>query len=106
MGIGEHKREQLRAASSLMNDNFLLIVYSGYEDVLTEHLAVDFQMDPKTNHLPRLVASILWAGNEMALKRCAGLDTGEDLLNDAEAIVKESVAVIDDIEKTFASYIR
>jgi hypothetical protein len=63
-------------------------------------------MDPKTNHLPRLVASILWAGNEMALKRCAGLDTGEDLLNDAEAIVKESVAVIDDIEKTFASYIR
>ena len=106
MGIGEHKREQLRAASSMMNDNFLLIVYSGYEDVLTKHLAVDFQMDPKTNHLPRLVASFLWAGNEIALKRCAGLDTGEDGLDDAATIVEESLSVIDDIEKTFAGYIR
>ena len=106
IGIGEHKREQLRAASSMMNDNFLLIVYSGYEDVLTEHLAADFQMDPKTNHLPRLVASMLWAGNEVALKRCAGLDTGEDVLDDATAIVKESLAVIDDIERIFTSYIR
>jgi len=106
IGIGEHKREQLRAASSMMNDNFLLIVYSGYEDVLTEHLAADFQMDPKTNHLPRLVASMLWAGNEVALKRCAGLDTGEDVLDDAAAIVKESLAVIDDIENIFTSYIR
>ena len=105
MGIGEHKREQLRAAFPV-NDNFLLIVYSGYEDVLTEHLAVDFQMDPKTNHLPRLVASFLWAGNEIALKRCAGLDTGEDGLDDAATIVEESLSVIDDIEKTFAGYIR
>ena len=106
MGIGEHKREQLRAASSMMDDKYLLIVYSGYEDVLTEHVAMDFQMDPKTNHLPRLVACMLWAGNEMALKRCAGLDTGEDVLNDADAIVKQSLTVIDDIENTFASYIR
>ena len=106
MGIGEHKREQLRAASSLMNDNFLLIVYSGYEDVLTEHLAVDFHMDPKKNHLPRLVASMLWAGNEIALRRCAGLDTGEEILDDAAAIIKESLGVIDDIENTFVSYIR
>ena len=105
MGIGEHKREQLRAAFPV-NDNFLLIVYSGYEDVLTEHLAVDFQMDPKTNHLPRLVASFLWAGNEIALKRCAGLDTGEDGLDDVATIVEESLSVIDDIEKTFAGYIR
>ena len=106
MGIGEHKREQLRAASSMMNDKYLLIVYSGYEDVLTEHLAADFQIDPKTNHLPRLVASLLWAGNEIALKRCAGLDTGEDVLDDAAAIVKESLSIVDDIEKTFAGYIR
>ena len=106
MGIGEHKREQLRSASSMLNDNFLLIVYSGYEDILTKHLAVDFQMDPKTNHLPRLVACLLWAGNEVALKRCAGLDTGHDVLQDAAAIVRESLAVIDDIENTFASYIR
>ena len=105
MGIGEHKRQQLRAAFPV-NDNFLLIVYSGYEDVLTKHLAVDFQMDPKTNHLPRLVASFLWTGNEIALKRCAGLDTGEDGLDDAATIVKESLSVIDDIEKTFAGYIR
>ena len=106
MGIGEHKREQLRAASSMMNDNFLLIVYSGYEDVLTKHLAVDFQMDPKTNHLPRLVAAMLWAGNEIALKRCAGLDTGKEVLDDAAAIIKESLSVIDEIENTFANYIR
>ena len=106
MGIGEHKREQLRAASSLMNDNFLLVVYAGYEDVLTEHLAADFQIDPKTNHLPRLVASLLWAGNAIALKRGAGVDTGEDVLDDAAAIVKESLSVVDDIENTYASYIR
>ena len=89
-----------------MNDKYLLIVYSGYEDVLTEHLAADFQIDPKTNHLPRLVASLLWAGNEIALKRCAGLDTGEDVLDDAAAIVKESLSIVDDIENTYASYIR
>lgn len=106
MGIGEHKREQLRAASSMMNDNFLLIVYAGYEDVLTEHLAVDFQMDPKKNRLPRLAAAMLWAGNEVALKRCAGLDTGEEVLDDAAAIINESLSVIDDIENTFVSYIR
>jgi hypothetical protein len=40
------------------------------------------------------------------LKRCAGLDTGKDGLDDAATIVKESLSVIDDIEKTFATYIR
>lgn len=106
MGIGEHKRAQLRAASSMMNDNFLLIVYSGFEDVLTEHLAADFQMDPKTSHLPRVVAAMLWAGNEIALKRCAGLDTGKEVLDNPAAIIEESLSVIDDIESTFVSYIR
>ena len=106
MGIGEHKRDQLRSASSMMNDTFLLIVYSGYEDVLTEHLALDFQMGPDKHHLPRLVACMLWGGNEVALKRCAGLDTGDDVLNDASAILEESLAVVDEIENIFASYIK
>ncbi len=106
MGIGEHKRDQLRSASSMMNDTFLLIVYSGYEDVLTEHLALDFQMDPSKHQLPRLVACMLWSGNEVALKRCAGLDTGDDVLNDASAILEESLAVVDEIENIFASYLK
>ncbi len=104
MGIGQHKRKQLKSTSSMMNDNFLLIVYSGYEDVLTEHLAADFGLDPKTHHLPRLVASLLWNGAEVSLKRCAGVDTGKDVLHDADAILKESLAVVDDIEKIFSTH--
>lgn len=106
MGIGENKRKQLQSASSMMNDNFLLIVYSGYEDVLTEHLAADFSLDPKTHHLPRLVASLLWNGAEVSLKRCAGVDTGKDTLHDADAILEESLAVVDNIEEIFSSYIK
>ena len=49
---------------------------------------------------------MLWAGNEIALKRCAGLDTGEEVLDDAAAIINESLSVIDDTENTFVSYIR
>ncbi len=100
-----HKRTQLRSASSLMNDNFLVIVYSGYEDLLTEYLAADFQLDPKTDRLPRIVASFLWSGNEAAMKRCAGLDTGEDVLENLDALLAESLGIIDDAEKIFASYI-
>ena len=102
----EHKRLQLHSVSSMMNNNFLLIVYSGFEDILTEYLAIDFQLDPKHDHLPRLVASLLWSGNEAALKRCAGLDTDIDVLNDDEAVLAASLKVIDDVENIFKGYIK
>ena len=105
LGFGEHKRRQLRSVSSLMNDNFLLAVYSGYEDLLTKYLALDFRMNPEHSRLPRLVACMLWSGNEAAVKRCAGLDRGQDTLMDENSILKESVGVVDDVEAAFASYV-
>ena len=101
-----HKRRQLRQPSSMMNDNFLLIVYSGYEDLLTRYLARDFQLDPKFNRLPRMVASFLWSSNESCMKRCAGLDTDEDVLDDLAALLRESVSTVEDIEEIFSSYIQ
>ena len=105
LGFGEHKRRQLRSASSLMNDNYLLVVYQGYEDLLTEYLALDFRMDPKHSRLPRLVACMLWSGNEAAVKRCAGLDRGQDTLMDEDSVLAESVGVVDDVEAAFAGYV-
>lgn len=89
-----------------MNDNYLLIVYSGFEDILTEYLARDFQMDPKQDRLPRLVACMLWSGNEAAMKRCAGLDTDEDRLDDEAVTLAEGLAVVDEVEKVFQTYIK
>ena len=106
LGFGEHKREQLRSASSLMNDNFLLITYSGYEDLLTEYLAKDFHMDPQYDRLPRLAACLLWSGCETAAKRCAGLDHDGVESMDDDSIIQESVGVVDDVEKLFADYIK
>lgn len=106
LGLGESKKQQLCAASSLMNDSYLLIVYTGYENLLTEYLAQDFKMDPKTHRLPRLVACMLWSGNEAAMKRCAGLDTEKDILAVNQAVIDESIGVIDDIEKLFSGYIK
>ncbi|MCY3641618.1 MAG: TetR/AcrR family transcriptional regulator [Gammaproteobacteria bacterium] len=105
LGFGEHKMRQLQSASSLMNDNYLLAVYSGYEDLLTEYLARDFRMNPAHSRLPRLVACMLWSGNEAAVKRCAGLDRGQDTLMDVNSILAESVGVVDDVEAAFASYV-
>ena len=99
-------KQQLCAASSLMNDSYLLIVYTGYENLLTEYLAQDFKMDPKTHRLPRLVACMLWSGNEAAMKRCAGLDTAKDILAVNQSVIKESIGAIDDIEKLFSGYIK
>ena len=106
LGIGTYKQEQARSASSLLNDNYLLVVYSGYEDLLAEYLAQDFEMDPKVDRLPRLVACMLWSGNEAAMKRCAGLDTAKDILDFNHALLAESLGVSDDIEKIFSSYIK
>ena len=102
----EHKRSQLHAASSLMNDNFLVIVYSGYEDILTGYLAKDFQMNPKQDRLPRQVASFLCSSQEAVLKRCGGLDTGTDILSDSDAVLHECQRNIDDIEAMFTSWIK
>ena len=106
LGLRESKKQQLRSASSLMNDSYLLIVYAGYENVLTEYLARDFMMDRKTHRLPRLVACMLWSGNEAAMKRCAGLDTAKDILAVNQSVIKESIGAIDDIEKLFSGYIK
>ena len=106
LGFGEHKRRQLRSASSLMNDNYLLAVYSGYEDLLTEYLALDFRMKPEHSRLPRLVACMLWSGNEAAVKRCAGLDRGQDTLMDVDSLLAESMGVVDDVEAAFGSYVQ
>ena len=106
LGIGTYKQEQVRSASSLLNDNYLLVVYSGYEDLLAEYLAQDFKMDPKIDRLPRLVACMLWSGNEAAMKRSAGLDTTKNMPDFNETLLAESLGVIDDVEKIFCSYIK
>ena len=106
LGIGTYKQEQVRSASSLLNDNYLLVVYSGYEDLLAEYLAQDFKMDPKIDRLPRLVACMLWSGNEAAMKRSAGLDTTKNIPDFNETLLAESLGVIDDVEKIFSSYIK
>ena len=106
LGIGEEKRDRLCSASSLMNDNYLLIIYSGYEDLLTHYLAQDFGMDVKIDRLPRLVAGMLWNGNEAAMKRCAGKDTESNHLHDVNHVLAESLAVVDDIEGVFKSHIK
>ncbi|MGI9313576.1 MAG: TetR/AcrR family transcriptional regulator [Luminiphilus sp.] len=106
LGLGDHKRQQLRFSSSLMNDNFLLIIYSGYEDILTEYLARDFELNPQKYPLPRLVACMLWSGNEAAMKRCAGLDTEKDLLGSNKFVLDESLKVISEVEKAFSGYVK
>lgn len=106
IGFLSHKKEQLRSPSSMMNDNFLLIVYAGYEDLLTEYLAKDFQMNQKHQRLPRLAACLLWSGNEAAIKRCAGLDIGEDRLDDVDTVLTESLGVVDDVEALFTNYLK
>lgn len=106
LGIGSYKQEQVRSASSLLNDNYLLVVYSGYEDLLAEYLAKDFYMDLKTDRLPRLVACMLWSGNEVAMKRSAGLDSDASVLNFNEVLLAESLCVVDDVEEIFSTYIK
>ena len=102
----EHKREQLHRVSSLVNDNFLVIVYSGYENILTEYLAKDFQLNVKQNRLPRQVASVLCGSQEAILKRCSGIDTNTDILADSAAVLNECQRNIDDIAVIFGPYIK
>ena len=106
LGLGEDKKQALHTPSSLMHDNYLLAINASYEDILTEYLSKDFDMDVKTERLPRLVACMLWSGNEAAMKRCAGLDTSNDVLSDSKAVIAESIAVVDDAEIIFSSYMK
>ena len=106
LGLGENKKQALHTPSSLMHDNYLIAINASYENILTEYLSKDFNMDVKTERLPRLVACMLWSGNEAAMKRCAGLDTSLDVLSDSEAVIAESIAMVDDTEKIFSSYIQ
>jgi hypothetical protein len=40
------------------------------------------------------------------MKRCAGLDTGEDVLDNLEAVLEESLGVIDDAERLFSQLMK
>ncbi len=106
LGFGEYKKQALRSPISLKNDNYLLAINASYENILTEFLSKDFQMDVRIEPLPRLVACMLWSGNEAVMKRCAGLDTFEDILTNNKKVIAESVRVVDEVEKNFSSYIK
>ena len=103
LGFDQRKKDQLLGPSSLMNDNYLVMIYSGYENLLTEYLAQEFKLDPEQSRIPRLAACMLCAGNEAAVKRCAGVDIGQDTLADLGSLVKESVGVVDDTQRLFLS---
>ena len=103
LGFDQRKKDQLLGPSSLMKDNYLVMIYSGYENLLTEYLAQEFKLDPEQSRIPRLAACMLCAGNEAAVKRCAGVDTGQDTLADLGSLVKESVGVVDDTQRLFLS---
>ena len=89
-----------------MNDNYIVILYSGYEDLLAEYLAKDFGLKPADSQLPRLAACALWSGNEAAIKRCAGLDTGEKRLTDSDLLLRESLKVVDEVERLFSNHLK
>jgi AcrR family transcriptional regulator len=101
LGFDQRKKDQLLGPSSLMNDNYLVMIYSGYENLLTEYLAQEFKLNPEQSRIPRLAACMLCAGNEAAIKRCAGVDAGQDTLADLDSLVKESVGVVDDTQRLF-----
>ncbi len=104
-GISEHKIKQWHSPYSLLNDRFLLFLNSGYEDLLTEYLAVNFKIDANNQVLPRLIASMLLSGNEMALKGSAKHITSVDAkANYIGIILEKSDEVIDEIEKIAHSY--
>lgn len=64
-----------------------------------------FRADAQHRSENRLVACMLWSGNEAAVKRCASLDRGEDTLMDVNSVLAESLGVVDDVEAIFAGYV-
>ena len=106
LGFDQRKKDQLLGPSSLMNDNYIVMIYTGYENLLTEHLARDFGLDPKVSRIPRMAACLLCAGNEAAIKRCAGLDTQLDSLDDLDSLVTESLGVGDNTQALFQEFLQ
>ncbi|MBV33572.1 MAG: hypothetical protein CMK36_09085 [Porticoccaceae bacterium] len=104
-GISQHKFNQWNSPYSLLNDRFLLFLNSGYENLLTEYLARDLKMNTDAQALPRLIASMLLSGNEMALKGSAKqIKTISATASTTEVILRKSDRVIDEIEKIAQSY--
>ncbi|HCG70428.1 MAG TPA: hypothetical protein DE147_08200 [Gammaproteobacteria bacterium] len=106
LGFDQRKKDQLLGPSSLMNDNYIVMIYTGYENLLTEYLARDFGLDPKESRIPRMAACLLCAGNEAAIKRCAGLDTQLDSLDDLDSLVTESLGVVDNSQALFQEFLQ
>lgn len=106
LGFDQRKKDQLLGPSSLMNDNYIVMIYSGYENLLTEFLARDFGLDPSVSRIPRIAACLLCAGNEAAIKRCAGLDTQRDSLGNLDSLVEESLGVVDDAQALFREFLQ
>ena len=68
-----------------------------YGDLLTASLAKDFDVDPETNRLPRLVACMLVAGNRHVVNQWA--------LEGAFDLADEAVAVADHVARLFQHHV-
>ncbi len=66
-----------------------------YEDILTEHLARDFDMPGEGMSVPRLVACALLGGNNHALRTYEQDDSKDenDLLTDSLSIIDKCISV-------------
>ena len=106
-GISKYKINQWQSPYSLLNDRFLLFLNSGYEDLLTEYLAVEFKVDVTNQDLPRLIACLLLSGNEMVLKTSAKqVISIDDTACYADIILSKSDDLINKIEGIAQSYFR
>ncbi|MGH1421040.1 MAG: TetR/AcrR family transcriptional regulator [Hyphomonas sp.] len=74
-----------------------MAVRAKYEDVLTEYLAKDFQMDGEGVSLPRLVAGMLLAGNGYVRGR---------YYREKGDIMGDTLKVIDEVTALFGSYVK
>lgn len=74
-----------------------MAVKAKYEDLLTEYLAADFEMDAEGVTLPRLVAGMLLAGNGYVRGR---------YYREKGDIMGDTLKVIDDVAALFGSYVK
>ena len=106
-GISKYKINQWQSPYSLLNDRFLLFLNSGYEDLLTEYLAVEFKADVTNQDLPRLIACLLLSGNEIVLKTSAKqVISIDDTACYTDIILSKSDDLINKIERIAQSYFR
>jgi AcrR family transcriptional regulator len=90
-----HLRRVLANNSSSFVSSYLRIAHQ-YEELLTRELAVDLGVDPERDSLPRLVACMLWAGNNNAARRWAMSDTQQSLNELCVAVVDDVIALFGD----------